>query len=138
MNETSIRGARLDRKFVSARLHEACDTLRRLPAGQDRGYRSAWPEMVVDCLEAAGGETLLRLAAPTPRAIDRMHEVFGWFIHLQDRPHLAMAVWLTCGRGMGPSRAGGVLGVHRDTVRSRRDEALDRIVEGENRRRIAA
>jgi hypothetical protein len=39
---------------------------------------------------------------------------------------------------MGPSRAGGVLGVHRDTVRSRRDEALDRIAEGENRRRIAA
>lgn len=131
-------GAVLDRKEVAARLHEACDTLRRLPAGQLRGYRSAWPEMVAECLEMAGGEVIIRLAAPSPRAIDRMHEVFGWFIHLKDQRHLAVALWLTCGRGMGPSRAGSLLGIHRDTVRNRRDDALDRIVEGERKRRMAA
>jgi hypothetical protein len=128
----------LDRKEVAARIHEACDTLRRLPAGQVRGYRSGWPEMVVECLEMAAGEVIVRLAAPSPRAIDRMHEVFGWFIHLKEQRHLAVALWLTCGRGMGPSRAGSLLGIHRDTVRNRRDEALDRIVEGERRCRRAA
>lgn len=138
MDALAGRGLGLDRKFVAARIQEACDTLRRLPAGQIGGYRSAWPETVAECLDTAGGETLVRLAAPTPRAIDRMHEVFGWFIHLEGRPHLAVALWLTCGRGMGPSRAGGLLRVHRDTVRNRRDEALDRIVAGETRRCMAA
>ena len=138
MDITCSRGDSPDRKYVAARISEACDTLRRLPAGQLRGYRSAWPEMVTACIEMAGGETVVRLASPTPRAIDRMHEVFGWFIHLHERRHLAAALWLTCGRGMGPSRAAGILGVHRDTVRNRRDDALDRIVDGESRRRQAA
>jgi len=130
--------AAFDRAYLAARVREACDTLRRLPAGQIQGYRSAWPEMMAECIEAAASGTLLRLAAATPRAIDRMHEVFGWFIHLRDRPHLAAALWMTCGRGLGPSRAGAMLGVHRDTVRNRRDEALDLIAEGERRRRCAA
>ena len=131
-------GAGFNRTYIAARVREACDTLRRLPAGQIRGYRSAWPEMMAECIEAATSDTLVRLVAASPRAIDRMHEVFGWFTHLRERPHLAAALWMTCGRGMGPSRAGNLLGIHRDTVRSRRDEALDLIAEGERRRSRAA
>jgi hypothetical protein len=37
---------------------------------------------------------------------------------------------------MGPKRAGAILGVHRDTLRNRRDEALALIVEGLNRNAI--
>lgn len=127
-----------DNRFVAARLREAWDTLRRLPASEIKGFRSAWPAIIRDSLELeAGVSGLVRLSAPSPRAIDRMHEVFGWFIHLKDQPHLTVAVWLTCARGMGPARAASIIGIHRDTVRRRRDEALDRIVTGERRRAAA-
>ena len=137
MHETTGTAA-FDRTFIAARVREACDTLRRLPAGQVQGFRSRWPGLLADCLEAGTGDTVVRLAAASPAAIDRMHEVFGWFIHLRDRPHLAAALWMTCGRGMGPSRVASLIGVHRDTVRNRRDEALDLMAEGERRRRQAA
>jgi len=130
--------ATFDRAYIAGRVREACDTLRRLPVGQIQGYRSAWPEMMAECIDAAGCDGVVRLAAASPRAIDRMLEVFGWFAHLRDRPQLAAALWMTCGRGMGPSRAGSLLGVHRDTVRHRRDEALDLMAAGERRRRCAA
>ena len=81
---------------------------------------------------------VVRLSPASPQAIDRMHETFGWFLALEDRAHLAKAMWLTAGCGMGPKRAGAILGVHRDTVRARRDEALDVIAEGLNRGRLAA
>jgi hypothetical protein len=42
-------------------------------------------------------------------------------------------VWLTAGCGMGPKRAGAILGVHRDTLRTRRDLALSRMAEGVER-----
>jgi len=99
----------------------------------------SWPDFVAD---AAQGETegavVSRLAAASPQAIDRMHDVFGWFVFLNHQPHLAIAVWLTCGRGMGPARAGKIIGAHRDTVRRRRDEALDHMVASLNRSREAA
>ena len=53
-------------------------------------------------------------------------------------PELAAALWLTCGRGMGPSRAARIIGAHRDTVRRRRDEALDHMVAGLGATRLAA
>jgi hypothetical protein len=59
-------------------------------------------------------------------------------VSLKDKPHLAIAVWLTCGRGMGPARAGKIIGAHRDTVRRRRDEALDRMVAELNAKSLAA
>jgi Domain of unknown function (DUF6362) len=74
------------------------------------------------------GEAIVRLTPASPQAIDRMEEVFGWFVHLEGKPHLTVAMWLTCGIGMGPKRAGDIIGVHRDTVRTRRDEALDIMV----------
>ena len=128
-----------NRDLVSRRLKEACDTLRRLPEQKLRGYITSWPTFVADVAESEMEGTIVsRLAAASPQAIDRMHEVFGWFVVLQDKPHLAIAIWLTCGRSMGPARAGKIIGAHRDTVRRRRDEALDRMVAGLNGHRIAA
>lgn len=128
-----------NRDLVARRLKEACDTLRRLPEQKVRGYVSTWPTFVADVAEGEmEGSIISRPAAASPQAIDRMHEVFGWFIVLKDKPHLAIAFWLTCGRGMGPARAGKIIGAHRDTVRRRRDEALDRVVASLNGNRAAA
>jgi hypothetical protein len=128
-----------NRERVAQRLKEACDTLRRLPEQTVRGYISSWPEMIADVAQGEfEGAVVSRLAAASPQAIDRMHEVFGWFVSLKDKPHLAIALWLTSGRGMGPARAGKIIGAHRDTVRRRRDEALDQMVAALNAKRIAA
>ena len=128
-----------NRERVAQRLKEACDTLRRLPEQTVRGYMCSWPEMIADVAQGEiEGNVVSRLAAASPQAIDRMHEVFGWFVCLKGKPHLAIALWLTCGRSMGPARAGKIIGAHRDTVRRRRDEALDHMVAALTARRIAA
>jgi DNA-directed RNA polymerase specialized sigma24 family protein len=62
-----------------------------------------------------------------------MTETFTWFRALDGHPHLTRAVWLTAACGMGIRRAAHILGIHRDTVRARRDEALDRMAEGVGR-----
>jgi len=139
MTKSDIRHPTSDiwnRETVALRLREAWDTLRRVPAHSVPGFKMSWPDVVQDSVEAYGytGATV-RLARASPQAIDRMHETFGWFSYLEDRAHLTKAVWLTCGAGMGPKRAGALLGVHRDTLRNRRDEALALIVDGLNRRR---
>ena len=118
-----------NRDLVARRMKEACDTLKRLPEQNVRGYFSTWPPVLADLAQGEiEGSVVSRPAAASPQAIDRMHEVFGWFVVLKDRPHLSVAMWLTCGRGMGPARAGKIIGAHRDTVRRRRDEALDHMV----------
>ena len=122
------------RETVRLRMREAWDTLRRVPVHGVPGFKTSWPDFVQDYYEAYGHTVVtVRLARASPRAIDRMNETFGWFRFLEDRAHLTKAVWLTCGAGMGPRRAGMVLGVHRDTVRARRDDGLDLIVEGLSR-----
>jgi hypothetical protein len=121
----------IDADGVAHRLREAWDTLRRVPAPCGPTLRLSWPDVVQDAVEAYGyAMPMVRLAPASPSAIDRMHETFGWFSFLSDAPHLAKAVWLTCGAGIGPKRVGDLLGVHRDTVRLRRDQALDRIARG--------
>ena len=118
------------RETVAFRIREAWDTLRRVPAHGVPGFATHWPDVVRDVFEAYGhSDVVVRLARASPQAIDRMNETFGWFGALEDLPHLTRAVWVCCGAGMGPRRAGGILGVHRDTVRARRDEGLDRMVE---------
>lgn len=119
------------RDFIAARLREAWDTLRRLPSQDVPTLRSTWPQAVQDVADAYGyTPPTARLSPASPRAIDRMNETFTWFKFLEDHPHLTRAVWLTAAAGMGPRRAANALGIHRDTVRARRDEALDRMAEG--------
>lgn len=126
------------REMAALRLREAWDTLRRVPAHSVPGFRVSWPDVVQDAFDAYGyTAATVRLARASPQAIDRMHDTFGWFVFLAGQPHLTKAVWLTCGMGMGPKRAGALLGVHRDTLRARRDEALALIVDGLNRREAA-
>lgn len=121
------------RDHVAARIREAWDTLRRVPAHGVPGFATSWPDYVRDYYEAYGrAAATVRLAPASPRAIDRMNETFSWFRFLEGSPHLTKALWLTAGCGMGPHRAGSILGVHRDTCRARRDEALDRVAEGLN------
>ena len=124
-----------NRDTVRLRIREAWDTLRRVPVHGIPGFRTSWPDFVQDYFEAYGHTSArVRLAPAAPQAIDRMNDCFGWFSFLVDRPHLTKAVWLTCGCGMGPHRAGAILGAHRDTIRARRDDGLDVIVDGLNRR----
>ena len=126
---------RWTRTTLAARIRETWDTLRRVPEVNVPGHVSHWPSYVRDAMEAYGyGEVIVRLPPASPQAIDRMDEVFTWFIALEGKPHLTIAMWLTCGIGIGPKRAGDIIGVHRDTVRVRRDEALDTIVHALNHR----
>jgi len=125
---------RWNREAVAERVREAWDTLRRVPAQRVPGFMTSWPDIVQDYFEAYGhGTPSVRLAPAAPAAIDRMDETFGWFAFLKGAPHLTKAVWLCCGCGMGPRRAGAILGAHRDTIRERRDLALDAIADGLNR-----
>lgn len=120
----------MTREQVAERIREAWDTLRRVPAHGIPGYRSAWPEFVQDAWDAYGqAGPALRLEPASPRAIDEMNETFRWFRFVADRD-LVRAMWLTCGCGMGPRRAGHILGCHRNTIRNRRDEALELILKG--------
>lgn len=125
------------RESVASRMREAWDTLRRVPSRRVPGFRVSWPDFVRDVADAYGyTAATVRLARASPQAIDRMQEVFGWFAALDGQPHLTKAVWLCAGAGMGPKRAGAILGVHRDTMRARRDEGLDRIAEALSRRQL--
>lgn len=131
--------SRWSRESVTARFSEARDTLRRVPAPRVRGFFVSWPPYIRDMAESANASHMgVRLSPASPQAIDRMHEVFGWFIHLNGKPHLTKALWLTAAVGMGPKRAGAILGAHRDTIRARRDEALDILVHALNTQRAAA
>lgn len=121
--------------MVTDRLREAWDTLRRVPAQRVPGHRTMWPEIVRDYYEAYGTEApRVRLPPAAPRAIDRMHECFGWFVHLEGEPDMAKAMWLTLGARLSSKTAGRILGVSRWTVRSRRNEAVKRIVEAIHRK----
>lgn len=123
------------RESVAARLREAWDTLRRVPTQTVPTLRSHWPQTIQDVADAYGyTPPTVRLSPASPQAIDRMMESFTWFAALEDAPHLTRAVWLTAAAGMGVRRAAHVLGIHRDTVRARRDEALDRIADALRRK----
>jgi hypothetical protein len=128
----------LMRDDVAYRIRESWDTLRRVPAHGIMGFKSSWPEYVRDALEAYGYDAVVvKLSPASPQAIDRMNESFGWFKFLEGERHLTIALWMTVGRGMGVHRAGCILGIHRHTVRHRREEALGRIVDGLHRHEIA-
>jgi hypothetical protein len=119
---------------VATRLKEARDTLRRIPATQLSQLKAAWPQTVQDAVEVyCYTPPAVRLAPASAQAIDRMHEAFLWFRVLDDAPHVTRAAWLTAVCGLGPQRAATILGIHRDTARTRRNEALTRIGESLNR-----
>ncbi len=111
------------------RITEAHDVLRRLP-DPDRKFRfpklASWPLFVRDMAEAYGyGEVKVRLAQPSPEAIDRADEVLGWFAtHLNQYPKGAKACWLTYGRGLSLREAGKVMRLKKSHVARLRETAL--------------
>ena len=64
---------------IEARLDEAVDTLKRVPAAHAFRRVTRWPDYVLDSVEAYGyGEIRLTLAPAAPDAIDRLEETLGW------------------------------------------------------------
>lgn len=64
---------------IEARLDEAVDTLKRVPAPGLRRHVTRWPDFVHDSVEAYGyGEIRLTLRPAAPDAIDRLDETLGW------------------------------------------------------------
>jgi DNA-directed RNA polymerase specialized sigma24 family protein len=120
---------------VVTRMREAGDTVRRLP--RPRGpaqFGNGWPDIVRDAREAYGyEEPRLRPPAPTPRAIDRMDEVFTWFAIFEDRVDEMRAVWFSVCLGISFAQTARILGVNRKTVRSRVWAGVQSIVAGLNK-----
>jgi len=83
--------------MIEARFDEAMGVLRRLPNDTGpQGYVTSWPIMLRDFWEAYGQhKPRLRLPAPSPDAIDRMHETFGWLSWLEEEER-KLVLW----RGM--------------------------------------
>ena len=84
-----------DGKMVAARLEEAVETIKRLPANglKPTGYVSSWPPILREFFEAYGWNKLeVRLGPPSPEAIDRMEEVLEWLRWLE--PDQVRLVWL--------------------------------------------
>lgn len=80
-------------RMVEARLEEAADTLRRLPAVKVQGYFSTWPPIIRDFWEAFGRHAAeVRLGPAMPAAIDRMDETLLWLRWLE--PDEVRLVWL--------------------------------------------
>ena len=74
-----------DEGLVKAWIKEAADTLKRLPRGYVKPRVTYWPEVVQSSVHSFGGARMAnRLAAPSPRAIDRMERVLGWLFHCDD------------------------------------------------------
>ena len=79
--------------LVDARLEEAADTLRRLPAVKVQGHFGTWPPIIRDFWEAFGWHDVeVRPGPPSPDAIDRMDDTLRWLRWLE--PDEVRLVWL--------------------------------------------
>lgn len=120
---------------VIARMRRCGETVRRLRViDGPRGDKAFWPEVVRDANEAYGygASERMRLPPPSARAIDDMHEVFGWFVFLAGNRDETRAMWLTAGCGLKFTKASRIVGVSRETIRQRAFTAISRIVAGLN------
>jgi hypothetical protein len=146
-SDAKLAERRMTRDELIARIGEAYETYRRLP-DPDRRYRvtsmTSWPLYVRDAVEAYGyGEVSVRLAAPTPAAIDRADEMLAWMAeHLTHYPIGAKLIWLTYGRGLTMAQCCVYLrktrGFRRSQAFEKRKAALDRLLFGINAQKTAA
>lgn len=111
------------------RIFEAAQTLRKQPNKDRRGSSNSWPTIILTYWEAYGQQAVrLRLSPPTAKEIDRCDEVMGWLTWLGGKDRITMkCVWLCCGENYAPSQVVGIMGLHRNTVRLRRDGGLQLI-----------
>lgn len=141
------------RDLVWVREVEAQDTMLRLPPARLQGFKSAWPSIVRDFVDAVGAEetrtadgypwdpSWTRRAPPEARAIDRMQEVWAWHNdYLATDPFACQVV-----QGMALAEALHqplLWGVRRFLRKKRwqayrfRDRALDAIADGLLRDRV--
>lgn len=74
-----------DEGLIKVWIEEAADTLRRLPRGYVKPRVTYWPDVVQSGIHSFGSAKFSnRLAAPSPRSIDRMERVLGWLFHCDD------------------------------------------------------
>jgi hypothetical protein len=145
--DAALAERRMTREELIARIGEAYETYRRLP-DPDRRYRatsmSSWPLYVRDAVEAYGyGDVSVKLAAPSPGAIDRADELLGWMAqHLIHHPIGAKLLWLTYGRGLTMAQCCVYLhktrGFRRSQAFGKRKAALDKLLFGINAQGDAA
>ena len=113
-------------KAVEARLMEAADVMRRLPAVRVQGYFSTWPTIVPEFGDLVGQEPpLLRRPVPAPDAISRMDEALGWLRWLE--PDDAKLVWMRA-EGTPWKEVCCRFGIGRTTANRRWEYALSLIV----------
>lgn len=144
---TKRKASEMSRDELIARIGEAYETFRRLP-DPDRRYRvtsmAAWPLYVRDAMESYGyGEVSVKLASPTPAAIDRADELIAWMAeHLVHYPIGAKLIWLTYGRGLTMAQCCVFLrktrGFSRRSAFDKRKVALERLLGGINAQKQAA
>ncbi|MBL6597329.1 MAG: hypothetical protein ISP41_00445 [Alphaproteobacteria bacterium] len=74
-----------DEALIKAWIEEAAETLRRLPRGYVKPRVTYWPDVVQNGVHSFGSSRFSnKLAAPSPRSIDRMERVLGWLFHCDD------------------------------------------------------
>ena len=80
------------RDQVEARLIEAAEVLKRLPAPRVPGFFTTWPETMVEFADMVGREREpMRRPPPDPAAISRMEETIRWSRFLE--PDDAKLLW---------------------------------------------
>lgn len=130
-------------EYVKARLEEAAQTLRRLPATGcfPQGHKAQWPQVVREFWEEwnvkgegekeefADERNRVRLS-PSPAQIERMDEALMWLYYIKQPEH-RMVVFARC---LGVR--GGVLArrfhVHRNTVATWYEAGLVRVANALN------
>lgn len=84
-------------KMVAARLEEAAEVMKRLPAVKPKGYTVSWPTIIQEFWESYGwNDVEVRLGPPPADAISRMDETLKW-LHWLD-PEETKLVWLRAER----------------------------------------
>jgi hypothetical protein len=121
---------------VTARLAEAADTLRRLRMSGTRpaGAKTNWPSIVQDFWESYDITASPRAlpAAPKPTAIDRMDEVIGWLLAIQDATARGVVWGKAC--GFATNRMAKVLGISRYYVDRLHCDGIERMTKRLNGR----
>lgn len=76
--------AKLTEEQIAERLVEAARTAHRLPPVRVQGYFSAWPAIKRMPWENLGVESEPIHIPPSPEAVERMLEVMGWMVWLEE------------------------------------------------------
>lgn len=120
---------------VQDRIRDAAMTLWRLPRTAEERYlssgsRCCWPQYIRDWHAYGYERARMPKIPPQPDDIDRCDEVLDWIAWLASQDEVqAKIVWASFALRTRTNLIASRLGVHRQTVRRKRKEAIQRIVE---------